>query len=95
MNEMATDNAVSCLGRIVEHHADVLDAPAVIGLWLSHLPLKGDTIEAQVCWGAAHRDYRGRRAIGGGGGEHKQQCVWRCLDDYADGHLPYMGGHLR
>lgn len=45
-NEMATDNAVSALGRILEFHADAVDAAAVTGAWLNALPLTGDAVEA-------------------------------------------------
>eukprot|EP00798_Chlamydomonas_sp_ICE-L_P025737 gene25737-11397_t len=45
-NEMATDNAVSTLGKIMEFHADVVDVNQVASLWLSKLPLTADRVEA-------------------------------------------------
>ena len=47
---MATDNAISTLGKIVEGpYADCtgLDAAAVAGMWLAALPLTADHQEAQ------------------------------------------------
>jgi hypothetical protein len=46
-NEMATDNAVSTLGKILEHHADVVDGASVSAAWLGALPLTADHVEAQ------------------------------------------------
>ena len=48
---MATDNAVSALGKIVEGpYADCtgMDANSVAGIWLAALPLTADHAEAQV-----------------------------------------------
>lgn len=47
-NEMATDNAVSTLGKILEFHADVTDSSLVAAAWLGALPLTGDFMEAQL-----------------------------------------------
>eukprot|EP00955_Chlamydomonas_euryale_P025523 269296-Chlamydomonas_euryale.AAC.1 len=46
-NEMATDNAVSTLGKILEFHSDAVDAAAVAAAWLGALPLTADHVEAQ------------------------------------------------
>lgn len=46
-NEMATENAVSTLGKILEFHADVTDSVAVSSTWLAALPLTADHVEAQ------------------------------------------------
>jgi hypothetical protein len=43
---MATDNAASALGRILEHHGDAVDGAAVAAAWVAALPLKADTVEA-------------------------------------------------
>jgi hypothetical protein len=47
---MATDNALSCLGRLIEHHPSALgpDPSQAVNMWLQGLPIKGDTVEAQV-----------------------------------------------
>ncbi|KAH9326987.1 hypothetical protein KI387_007165 [Taxus chinensis] len=47
-NVMATDNAVSALGKICQFHRDSIDAVQVIPAWLSCLPIKGDLIEAKI-----------------------------------------------
>ncbi|GLJ05429.1 hypothetical protein SUGI_0018100 [Cryptomeria japonica] len=47
-NIMATDNAVSALGKICQFHRDSIDAVQVIPAWLSCLPIKGDLIEAKI-----------------------------------------------
>lgn len=50
-NDMATDNAVSALGRLLLHHGPALGpdgGAAAAGLWVSNLPLKADTVEATV-----------------------------------------------
>lgn len=47
-NIMATDNAVSALGKICQFHRDSIDAAQVIPAWLSCLPIKGDLIEAKI-----------------------------------------------
>lgn len=50
-NDMATDNAVSTLGRTLTHHAEALGpdgGAAIATLWLQSLPLKVDTVEATV-----------------------------------------------
>jgi N-dimethylarginine dimethylaminohydrolase len=44
---MATENAVSTLGKILEFHADVTDSVAVSSTWLAALPLTADHVEAQ------------------------------------------------
>ncbi|KXZ45960.1 hypothetical protein GPECTOR_49g544 [Gonium pectorale] len=48
-NDMATDNAVAALGRVLAHHAEALGPDGGAGLatlWLSMLPLKVDAVEA-------------------------------------------------
>lgn len=45
-NEMATDNAISALGSLLQHHSDVLDGEAVAAAWVGALPIKGDAVEA-------------------------------------------------
>ncbi|KAH7435426.1 hypothetical protein KP509_06G064500 [Ceratopteris richardii] len=47
-NAMATDNAVSALGKICEFHRDVIDATQVVPAWLSCLPIRADLVEAKV-----------------------------------------------
>lgn len=47
-NIMATDNAVSALGKICQFHQDSIDTSQVIPAWLSFLPIKGDLVEAKV-----------------------------------------------
>uniref|UniRef100_A0A0C9QU83 TSA: Wollemia nobilis Ref_Wollemi_Transcript_9431_3919 transcribed RNA sequence n=1 Tax=Wollemia nobilis TaxID=56998 RepID=A0A0C9QU83_9CONI len=47
-NRMATDNAISALGKICEHQRDCIDASQVVPAWLSCLPIKNDLIEAKV-----------------------------------------------
>jgi hypothetical protein len=43
---MATDNATSALGALLQHHSDVLDGDAMAGAWVAALPIKGDAVEA-------------------------------------------------
>ncbi|GLC61179.1 hypothetical protein PLESTB_001728100 [Pleodorina starrii] len=48
-NDMATDNAVAALGRVLAHHAEALGpdgGAAAATLWLQSLPLKVDAVEA-------------------------------------------------
>ncbi|KAH7372426.1 hypothetical protein KP509_17G003600 [Ceratopteris richardii] len=47
-NVMATDNAVSALGKICEFHRDVIDATQVMPAWLSCLPIRADLVEAKI-----------------------------------------------
>ncbi|CAM6081611.1 unnamed protein product [Calypogeia fissa] len=47
-NIMATDNAVSALGKICEFQRDSIDAAQVVPAWLSCLPLKNDMVEAKI-----------------------------------------------
>ena len=47
-NEQATDNAVSALGMLLQHHTDVVDKAQVAPLWVNALPLLADSIEAKV-----------------------------------------------
>ncbi|KAG0582851.1 hypothetical protein M758_3G093200 [Ceratodon purpureus] len=47
-NIMATDNAVSALGKICEHQRDSIDGANVVPAWLGCLPLKGDLVEAKI-----------------------------------------------
>lgn len=49
-SHMATDNAVSAVGKLVEFQRPHVDAPALLGAWLGYLPMREDTEEAcQVC----------------------------------------------
>jgi len=43
---MATDNAVSAVGKLVEFQRPHVDAPALLGAWLGYLPMREDTDEA-------------------------------------------------
>ncbi|GLI67663.1 hypothetical protein VaNZ11_011915 [Volvox africanus] len=48
-NDMATDNAVAALGRVLAHHAEALGpdgGAAAATLWVQSLPLKADAVEA-------------------------------------------------
>ncbi|KAL6755245.1 armadillo-type protein [Haematococcus lacustris] len=47
-NQLATDNALSALGKILEFHSDAIDSGAVTQAWLGGLPLLGDVVEAAV-----------------------------------------------
>eukprot|EP00897_Mesotaenium_endlicherianum_P006572 jgi/Mesen1/5943/ME000301S05074 len=47
-NEMATDNAVSALGKICEHQQGSYDSGDVLAAYLGYLPLRGDTVEAKI-----------------------------------------------
>ncbi|EFJ15568.1 hypothetical protein SELMODRAFT_155690 [Selaginella moellendorffii] len=47
-NIMATDNAVSALGKICQFQRDSIDATQVVPAWLGCLPLKGDLVEAKI-----------------------------------------------
>lgn len=44
---MATDNALSALVALLEHHSDVCSADQMVELLVSGLPLKCDAVEAQ------------------------------------------------
>ncbi|KAL4452685.1 hypothetical protein ABPG75_008347 [Micractinium tetrahymenae] len=46
-NEMCFDNAVSALGKVLEHQPAAIDGAAG-GLYLQQLPIKGDLVEAKV-----------------------------------------------
>jgi hypothetical protein len=46
--EVATENAVSSLGKFIEFQANVVDTQQLMGFWLSQLPLKADKNEAKV-----------------------------------------------
>jgi hypothetical protein len=46
-NEQCFDNAVSALGKVLEFQPGAIDAQAG-SLFLSHLPIKADTVEAKV-----------------------------------------------
>ncbi|KAI8476174.1 MAG: armadillo-type protein [Monoraphidium minutum] len=68
-NEMATDNAVSALGLLLQHHADALDGAAVGAAWVAALPIKGDAVEgvrahAQL---VAMMEAQDPRVLGAGG----------------------------
>eukprot|EP00249_Psilotum_nudum_P013400 c24308_g1_i1 orf=266-3634(-) len=47
-NIMATDNAVSALGKICVYQRDGIDASQVVPAWLSCLPIRGDLVEAKI-----------------------------------------------
>ncbi|KAI5084377.1 hypothetical protein GOP47_0000546 [Adiantum capillus-veneris] len=47
-NIMATDNAVSALGKICEFQRDGIDAAQVVPAWLSCLPIRNDLVEAKI-----------------------------------------------
>jgi len=47
-NRMATDNAISALGKICEHQKDCINESQVIPAWLNCLPIKNDLVEAKV-----------------------------------------------
>ncbi|MEW5314066.1 MAG: hypothetical protein WDW38_005590 [Sanguina aurantia] len=47
-NEMCHDNAVSTLGKLWEHHSELMDVGAVAAVWVAALPLLSDAIEAQA-----------------------------------------------
>ncbi|CAD7699198.1 unnamed protein product [Ostreobium quekettii] len=46
--QSATDNIISAIGKIIEHHSDVVDARMTADTWLKFLPLKSDIAEAVV-----------------------------------------------
>lgn len=46
-NEMATDNALSALVALLEHHSDVCNGDQMVELLVAGLPLKSDAVEAQ------------------------------------------------
>ena len=80
---MATDNAISTLGKIVEGpYADCtgMDANAVAGIWLGALPLTADHAEAQVC--------RCALCSSGGGGYPRGNGASFCPSD-PPLHLPH------
>uniref|UniRef100_A0A7S0VCH6 TOG domain-containing protein n=1 Tax=Polytomella parva TaxID=51329 RepID=A0A7S0VCH6_9CHLO len=49
-NEMATDNTVGCLGKLIEFHGEVLpeNGAGLANMWIKCMPLKGDLLEAAV-----------------------------------------------
>ncbi|XP_077237749.1 uncharacterized protein LOC143879304 isoform X2 [Tasmannia lanceolata] len=47
-NRMATDNAISALGKICEYRRDCMDVAKLLPVWLSYLPIKNDLKEAKV-----------------------------------------------
>ncbi|KAH7296218.1 hypothetical protein KP509_26G014000 [Ceratopteris richardii] len=47
-NVMATDNAVSALGKICEFQRESIDATQVVPAWLSCLPIRNDLVEAKI-----------------------------------------------
>ncbi|KAJ7541709.1 hypothetical protein O6H91_10G072300 [Diphasiastrum complanatum] len=47
-NVMATDNAVSALGKICQFQRECIDVAQVLPAWLSFLPVKGDLVEAKL-----------------------------------------------
>lgn len=59
---MCHDNAVSTLGKLWEHHSELMDVGAVAAVWVAALPLLSDAIEAQV--GGTPRGTRAPRLCG-------------------------------
>eukprot|EP00899_Mesostigma_viride_P014218 jgi/Mesvir1/22798/Mv14182-RA.3 len=47
-NVMATDNAVSALGKVFEFQRAHIDAQGAMQLWLGYLPVTADKVEAKV-----------------------------------------------
>lgn len=47
-DEMATDNAISAIGKMCEFQSDSFDVSQVLPTWLSYLPVKGDLMEAKL-----------------------------------------------
>ncbi|KAE8021927.1 hypothetical protein FH972_007774 [Carpinus fangiana] len=47
-NRKAYDIAVSALGKICKFHRESINAPQVVPIWLSYLPIKDDSAEAKV-----------------------------------------------
>ncbi|KAK9810031.1 hypothetical protein WJX72_003666 [[Myrmecia] bisecta] len=47
-DEMATDNAISSLGKILEHHPSMVDGAALGATWVNSLPLTSDVVEAKA-----------------------------------------------
>lgn len=45
-NEMATENAIAALGKVLEYCSDAIDSAAVASSWLQALPLTADAVEA-------------------------------------------------
>ncbi|XP_058114921.1 uncharacterized protein LOC131257956 isoform X2 [Magnolia sinica] len=54
-NQMATDNAISALGKICEYRRDCINATQVLPAWLSCLPIRNDLKEAKVLHGLFFR----------------------------------------
>ena len=44
--QSAMDNVISAIGKIIEHHSDVVDTRLMASAWLKFLPLKSDVTEA-------------------------------------------------
>ena len=70
-SEMATDNAVCALGKVLEMQAGCVGGDAVAsrltGVWLSYLPLRADVAEARVVHAALVRACeRGDERVFGG-----------------------------
>lgn len=47
-NEMATDNAVAALGKLIEFQRPAFDAAQMAPTWLAYLPLRNDLVEAEL-----------------------------------------------
>eukprot|EP00803_Ostreobium_quekettii_P007365 evm.model.scf_89.2 EVM.evm.TU.scf_89.2 scf_89:2360-4663(+) len=50
-NEMATDNVVSTLGKVLQAHPESADGRMIAELWLHSLPIVNDMVEAKVVHG--------------------------------------------
>lgn len=49
-NEMATENAIAALGRVLEHHGGAIEESAAAqswNVWVSSLPVVEDKVEAR------------------------------------------------
>ena len=44
---MATDNAISAVAKLCMHRSSVVNAPQILPIWLTWLPLQRDLIEAR------------------------------------------------
>lgn len=69
---MATDNAISTLGLLLQHHSDVLDGEAMAAAWVAALPIKGDAVEGV----RAHAQLVAMLEVGGVGRGLGVEGVW-------------------
>jgi len=49
-NGMATDNAISSIGKIAQSQSNVIDPVALFALWLSYLPIFHDKEESKIVY---------------------------------------------